>query len=219
MSGNGCGGRRPGGGPAVEGDGHGGGARGCHLHEADGVDGVLGGILPTGVADVGLIHEVAPFAAGEGGVVGGHEVGVGFEEGLGLVGHVIGGGATLLGVEGIFGGGDVHFVDLGAGEGGEEDELVEGIARFGRQFFADRLGLGGKGLVVGDDSVGFVVVGEAVGGGIDEFGFSAAVVLGVFFDDVGDLIGVGGAELARGPLAGVVVDIAAGEARGVVGEA
>ena len=44
-----------------------------------------------------------------------------------------------------------------------------------------------------------MVVGEAKGGGIDQFGFSAAVVLGVLCEEVGDFCGVLGAEGAGRP--------------------
>ena len=86
-------------------------ASGWHL--LHGGHGVEGRVVPGDVADVGLVHHVVPFAVEERVVVVGGECGVLGEEVAGLVGVLVGAGASLAGVEMVASCGDVHLRDDG----------------------------------------------------------------------------------------------------------
>ena len=168
------------------------------------------GFGPAGVADVDVVLEVIPLAADKLRVVVLHQRGVVGIVSAGHIGEVVGTDAALLGVKLVLRAGDIHFVEVGAGFDGEEHQFVEGVLLVLRQEPGECFCPGGQCVVVVGDGLRLVVVRYAVGTGGQAFRLAPSVELRIERHDVGDFVGVLGAELARSPQARVF-------AHGVVG--
>ena len=155
--------------------------------------------LPAGVADVGLVHHVLPFAAGKCVVVVIAYFLVLLEKFADLCSFGVGAGAALLDVERIAAGGNVEIIKIGAGDDGMKDEFVVRVLFIPGDDLVELLCPGGELIPGGGDLLGFPVVDETIGVRADHLRLAPGVVLGVLGDHVGDFGGMLGAELAGRP--------------------
>ena len=96
-----------------------------------------------------------------------------------------------------------------------QHQLVVGVLPLGRQLGLQRRCALFQAVPGGRDPLGLAIVHQAEGVGPDQFGLAPGVVLGVTGHQIGDLGGVLGAELARGPAPRPRADVVLAEGRRV----
>ena len=171
--------------------------------------------LPAELPEVGLIHEVVPFPAGQFVIVVIAHRPVLAEELAHARGQGVGAGPSLLGKQEIASRLDVHLRDQRRGLRRVEHELIKRVPLLRRQHRGKFPGPLRDVAPGGLDALGLAVVELAEGLRLDDFRLPPAVVFRVAGDEIGDLSGMLRAEIALGPATGVVGHLVLGQGGGV----
>lgn len=168
------------------------------LDVAEGWDGVTHGLLPVVISEMGLIQDMVPLSVQQGVVSVGQ--GIILSEGVENVrGQGVSGISLLLNVVPVAGGVNIDLVDNLATKNRLEDQLVESRLSGSVKLVIDCLGLGSKVGPLLEDGIGFVVVVDAVGSGVDELVLAAGSVHAIGIDHRGNLISQGSTEFTGSP--------------------